>query len=78
MKRLPPFFPKSHGKPRVDNRRVLGGIIPINRSGLCWCDAPRKYGQHKTLYNRLKRWSDMVMKVLSQMADGLSAAKVEA
>ncbi len=31
MARLQPFFPKSHGKPRVDDRRVLSGIIFINR-----------------------------------------------
>ena len=30
MARLEPFFPKSHGKPRVDDRRVLSGIIFIN------------------------------------------------
>ena len=27
MARLQPHFPKSHGKPRVDDRRVLSGII---------------------------------------------------
>ncbi len=31
MARLQPFFPKSHGKPHVDDRRVLNGIIFINR-----------------------------------------------
>ena len=25
MARLRPYFPKSHGKPRVDDRRVLSG-----------------------------------------------------
>lgn len=34
MARLAPFFPGSHGKPRVDDRRVLSGIIFINRNGL--------------------------------------------
>ena len=34
MARLKPFFPKSHGKPRVDDRRVLSGIIFINRKGV--------------------------------------------
>ncbi|WP_085983430.1 IS5 family transposase [Sagittula stellata] len=58
MARLEPYFPKSHGKPRVDDRRVLSGIIFINRNGLRWRDAPREYGPHKTLYNRWKRWSD--------------------
>ena len=32
--RLAPYFPKSHGKPRVDDRRVLSGIIFVNRNGL--------------------------------------------
>ena len=59
MARLQPFFPKSHGKPRVDDRRVLSGIIFINRNGLRWCDAPKEYGRPKTLYNRWKRWSRM-------------------
>ena len=27
MARIEPYFPKSHGKPRVDDRRVLSGII---------------------------------------------------
>ncbi len=28
MARLQPFFPKSHGKPRVDDRRVLSVTCP--------------------------------------------------
>ncbi|GAA3658494.1 hypothetical protein GCM10022398_00030 [Acetobacter lovaniensis] len=55
MDRLRPFFPKSHGKPRVDGCRVLSGIIFVNRNGLRWRDAPREYGPYKTLYNRWKR-----------------------
>lgn len=47
MARLEPFFPKSHGKPLVDDRRVLSGIIFINRNGLWWCDAPREYGPRR-------------------------------
>ena len=58
MERLRPFFPKFHGKPRVDDKRVLSGIIFINRNGLRWRDAPAEYGPPKTLYNRWKRWSD--------------------
>ena len=41
MVRLQPYFPKSHGKPRVDDRRVLSGIIFVNRNGLRWRDAPK-------------------------------------
>ncbi|WP_369423561.1 transposase [Acetobacter nitrogenifigens] len=40
MDRLRPFFPKSHGKPRVDDRRVLSGIIFVNRKGLRWLMHP--------------------------------------
>ena len=55
MTKLEPFFPRSHGKPRVDDRRVLSGIIFIKRNGLRWRDAPSEYGPHKTLYSRWKR-----------------------
>jgi len=48
MARLEPCFPKCHGKPRVDDRRVLSGIIFINRNGLRWRDAPAEYGPHKS------------------------------
>ena len=41
VERLRPYFPKSHGKPRVDDRRVLSGIIYIQRNGLMWKHAPR-------------------------------------
>jgi transposase len=42
--RLRPYFSKSHGVPRVDDRCVLSNIIFINRNGLRWCDAPKEYG----------------------------------
>ena len=71
MARLEPFFPKSHGRPRVDDRRVLSGIIFVNRNGLRWRDAPREYGRAKTLYNRWKRWSDKG--VFIAMMDGLAS-----
>jgi putative transposase len=57
MRRLSPHFPLSHGVPRVDDRRVLSGIIYVIRHGLQWRDAPVAYGPHKTLYNRFVRWS---------------------
>ena len=88
MERLKPFFPTSHGKPRVDdplpdsgllaNRergRVLSGIIFINRTGLRWCDAPKEYGPAKTLYTRWKRWSDNG--VFARIMTGLAAERAE-
>lgn len=71
MARLTPFFPKSHGKPRVDDRRVPSGIIFINRNSLRWRDAPTEYGPHKTLYNLWKRWRDKG--IFAQMLIGLAA-----
>lgn len=75
MARLKPFFHKSHGKPRVDDRRVLSGIIFVNRNGLRWTDAPREYGPPKTLYNHWKRWSEMG--VFARILAGLAAESVE-
>lgn len=75
MARLRPFFPNSHGKPRVDDRRVLSGIIFVNRNGLRWCDATREYGPVKTLYNRWKRWSDNG--VFARIMMGLAAESAE-
>jgi putative transposase len=57
MRRIEPFFPRSRGLPRVDDRRVVSGIVYVIRNGLQWKDAPRGYGPHKTLYNRFVRWS---------------------
>ena len=57
MRRLEPYFPLSHGIPRVDDRRVVSGIVFVIRNGLRWRDTPRAYGPHKTIYNRFVRWS---------------------
>ena len=57
LRRISPYFPLSHGIPRVDDRRVLSGIIFVIRNGLRWRDAPEAYGPAKTLYNRFIRWS---------------------
>ena len=54
---IEPCFPLPHGVPRVDDRKVVSGIIFVIRNGLRWRDAPREYGPHKTLYNRFIRWS---------------------
>ncbi len=57
VERLRPHFPKVRGKPRVDDRRVLSGILHVLRNGLRWQDAPAVCGPHKTLCNRFARWS---------------------
>jgi transposase len=59
MARIASFFPLAHGVPRVDDRRVVSGIVYVIKHGLQWKDAPKGYGPHKTLYNRFIRWSRM-------------------
>ena len=47
MRRIKSHFPLSHGVPRVDDRKVVSGIIYVIRNGLRWRDAPGIYGPHK-------------------------------
>ena len=71
MRRIEPYFPLSHGVPRVDDRRVLSGIVFVIRNGLRWRDAPVDYGPHKTIYNRFIRWSRLG--VFNRIFAGLAA-----
>ena len=45
------------GARRVDDRRVLSGIVHVLRSGCRWQDCPAVYGPPTTVYNRFHRWS---------------------
>ena len=57
--RIEPLLPqKSRGVRRVDDRRVLSGIVHALKSGGRWSDCPPEYGPRKTLYNRFVRWAD--------------------
>lgn len=57
-RRLEPLLPnKPRGVPRVDDRRVVSGIVHVLRSGGRWVDALAIYGPRKTLYNRFVRWA---------------------
>ena len=49
---------KRKGAHRVDDRRVISGIIHVVQTGTPWRAAPSEYGPAKTLYNRFYRWSD--------------------
>ena len=56
--RLAPLLPNdTRGVPRVDDRRVISGIVHVLKSGGRWADAPTVYGPRKTLYNRFVRWA---------------------
>jgi transposase len=56
--RIEPHLPHGQpGKPRVDDRRVISGILHVLKVGCRWQDTPSAYGPHTTVYNRYNRWS---------------------
>jgi transposase len=83
MRRIEPYFPLSHGVPRVDNRRVISGIIFVIRNGLRWRDAPAAYGPPKTLCNRFVRWSrigvfDRIFATLAAASEAIDTVMIDA
>lgn len=83
LNRIKPYFPVSHGIPRVDDLRVISGIIYVIRQGLQWKDAPAAYGPHKTLYNRFVRWSragifNVIFRELAKSADAKQGVMIDA
>lgn len=54
---IAPLLPRLGGKPRVDDRRVISGILHRFREGLRWRAVPQAYGPRTTLFNRFNRWS---------------------
>jgi transposase len=66
---------KPRGVPRVDDRRVLNGILWRFRTGAPWRDIPERYGPRTTLYNRFVRWRaagvwDRILAAVSEAYDG--------
>jgi transposase len=58
-RRIQPHLPTDvRGKKRVDDRRVISGIIHVLKSGCRWCDCPPEYGPSTTIYNRFTRWAE--------------------
>ena len=82
--RLAPHLPTdTRGVARVDDRRVISGIIHVLQSGCRWRDAPTAYGPHKTLYNRFVRWAakgvwDDVFEALAQAGGSPAAVMIDA
>ena len=57
-KRIEPLLPRGRrGAHRVDDRRVISGVMHMLRSGARWRDCPADYGPYTTIYNRFNRWS---------------------
>ncbi len=57
--KIEPYLPTDvRGKSRVDDRRVISGILHVLKSGCRWCDCPPEYGPPTTIYNRFVRWAE--------------------
>ena len=55
---LKPHLPTDvRGVERVDDRRVISGIVHVLKTGCRWCDCPPEYGPPTTIYNRFVRWA---------------------
>ena len=58
-RRIEPHLPTDvRGKDRVDDRRVISGILHVLKSGCRWKDCPPEYGPPTTIYNRFVRWAE--------------------
>src|ERR1700743_1712677 len=56
--RIQPHPPsRRRGARRVDDHRVISGIVHMLQSGARWRDCPPEYGPYTTVYNRFNRWS---------------------
>ncbi len=73
---IAPLLPnKVRGVARVDDRRVINGILWRFRTGAPWRDVPERYGPRTTLYNRFVRWRaaggwDKLLEAVSAAYDG--------
>ena len=70
--RIRPHLPHGKpGKPRVDDRRVISGILHVLKTGCRWRDVPAEYGPATTIYNRYHRWSGRG--IWQRMFEGVAA-----
>jgi len=72
---IEPHLPKNQpGARRVDDRRVISGILHVLKAGCRWKDCPARYGPPTTIYNRFNRWSRR--RIWSDILDALVAKGV--
>jgi transposase len=74
---LPPERPET-GRPNVDHRRIIDGILWRERTGAPWRDLPARYGPWSTVYSRFWRWQkagvwDRVFAAVQQEEDAAGA-----
>lgn len=57
--RLRPLLPAQKprtGRPNLDHRQIVNGILWILRTGAPWRDMPERYGKWSTVASRFYRW----------------------
>ena len=77
--KIEPHLPKDvRGIERVDDRRIISGIVHVLKSGCRWCDCPKEYGPAKTVYNRFVRWAKRGVweRLFHALADPGKAAEI--
>lgn len=81
--RIEPHLPTDvRGKERVDDRRVISGIVHVLKSGCRWCDCPEVYGPPTTIYNRFVRWArrgvwERLFRVLAENGRSLDTQMID-
>jgi len=73
---LAPVFEKPYkgtGRPRVEARSVLNGILWILRTGAPWKDLPDRYPPYQTCHRRYQEWveEDILDTALQYLAEDL-------
>jgi len=72
-KTLEPHLPHGKpGKPRVDDRTVISGVLHVLKTGCRWRDVPPAYGPPTTIYNRYNRWSQR--RIWQRIVEKMAAA----
>lgn len=82
--KIGPLLPRGRrGAHRVDDRRVISGIMHMLHSGARWRDCPPAYGPYTTIYNRFNRWSRQgiwtgIFYALTGMTGGIGTVAIDA
>ncbi len=79
--RLEPLLPEQRpakgskgGRPAEDHRRIINGMLWIDRTGAPWRDLPTRYGLWATVATRFYRWTksglwERILHTLQAQAD---------
>jgi len=69
----PPRRADGRGRPRIDDRQILNGILWIMRTGAPWKDMPERYPSYQTCHRRFQEWvqAGVFERILQELARDL-------